>query len=204
MPRLSLLTLPLLAAMLCAFAAPARAAVLIEIDKTTQTMDVSVDGAPRWSWPVSTGRGRYDTPSGSFRPFRMEADHYSKEWDEAPMPHSIFFTMEGHAIHGSFETKNLGRPASHGCVRLAPENAAQLFALVTEQGVGNARVVVSGEASSAPAVAKRSTPREERETRPGYGAYASGYPSAYAPPRSYAPPPAYYYYQQRLTIIYRY
>jgi hypothetical protein len=74
----------------------------------------------------------------------MEAEHFSKEWDDAPMPHSIFFTKQGHAIHGSYDTKRLGSPVSHGCVRLAPANAAKLFALVKQEGLSNTRVVLSG------------------------------------------------------------
>ncbi len=70
---------------------------------------------------------------------------YSKEWDDAPMPHAIFFTQRGHAIHGTPETKMLGKPASHGCVRLAPENATTLFALVKEKGLENTEIVLSGD-----------------------------------------------------------
>src|SRR3712207_2635604 len=95
-------------------AVPAAASVLISVDKGAQRMLVSVDGKPRHSWPVSTGRRAFETPAGTFRPFRLEKEHYSKEWDNAPMPHSIFFTAGGHAIHGSFETRRLGRRASHG------------------------------------------------------------------------------------------
>ena len=100
--------------------APAEASVLIRIDKSTQRMTVAVDGVPRWTWPVSTGRPGYDTPSGSFKANRMDADHYSQEWDNAPMPHAIFFDLEGHAIHGFFDVKHLGSAVSHGCVRLSP------------------------------------------------------------------------------------
>lgn len=135
------------AAGLTAAADAARASVTIQIDKTAQRMTVSVDGEPRWTWPVSTGRVGYSTPSGSYRAFRMEEDHYSKEWDDAPMPHSIFFTEQGHAIHGSYETKRIGSPASHGCVRLAPDNAAKLFALVKAEGVTNTKVVLTGSES---------------------------------------------------------
>ena len=110
-----------------------QANVLVTIDKSSQQMTVAVDGKERWAWPVSTGRGGYATPSGSFTPFRLEKDHFSEEWDEAPMPHSIFFTTKGHAIHGTFDKRRLGSPASHGCVRLAPENAAKLFALVKDR-----------------------------------------------------------------------
>jgi lipoprotein-anchoring transpeptidase ErfK/SrfK len=118
--------------------------LLITINKVSQKMTVSLDGDTVYRWPVSTGARGYDTPSGNFRPFRMEKEHYSKEWDDAPMPHSIFFTPRGHAVHGSFHVKSLGRRASHGCVRLHPDNAAKLFALVKKTGMSNTRVVVKG------------------------------------------------------------
>jgi hypothetical protein len=127
------------------FAQPARANVMIIIDKAAQKMTVTVDGEDRYTWPVSTGRPGYDTPSGEFQPFRMERDHFSREWDDAPMPNSIFFTKIGHAIHGTFEARNLGRPASHGCVRLSTENAATLYALIKAEGVFNTRVKLTGE-----------------------------------------------------------
>ncbi len=79
----------------------------------------------------------------------MEAEHYSKEWDDAPMRHSIFFTKMGHAIHGSYETKNIGSPVSHGCVRLSPAHAATLFAMVKADGVANTKVVVTGSEQAA-------------------------------------------------------
>lgn len=118
--------------------------VLITVNKVSQKMTVKVDGDTEYVWPVSTGARGYDTPSGKFRPFRMEKDHFSKEWDDAPMPNSIFFTPEGHAIHGSFHVKSLGRRASHGCVRLAPENAAVLYSLVQKAGMRNTTVVLRG------------------------------------------------------------
>ena len=164
-------------AVLAASAVPASANVLISVDKSAQQMTVTVDGAHRYTWPVSTGRAGYSTPSGSFRTFRMEEDHFSKEWDDAPMPHSIFFTAEGHAIHGSYDVKHLGAAASHGCVRLAPANAAKLFALVKEEGLSNTKVVLTGNApAGAPLVAKRKPrrvlPQDDDE-------------AAYAPRRNY-------------------
>lgn len=120
------------------------AKVVITISKVSQKMTVTVDGDREYVWPVSTGAAGYTTPSGKFRPFRMEKDHFSKEWDDAPMPHSIFFTGQGHAIHGSPHVKSLGRRASHGCVRLAPANAEKLFALVKKEGMQNTQVVVRG------------------------------------------------------------
>jgi len=155
-PRVTLFASAVAAALLSVLPA-AFAAVLVTVDKSAQRMTVEVDGNVRYQWPVSTGQRGYDTPSGSYKAFRMEADHFSKEWDDAPMPHSIFFTYEGHAIHGSY-AKTIGQPASHGCVRLAPENAATLYQLVKEQGVLNTKVVLTGETpdgGGAPTVAKR-------------------------------------------------
>jgi lipoprotein-anchoring transpeptidase ErfK/SrfK len=122
----------------------ARAEILIKVDKSKQRMTVVRDGAAVYNWPVSTGRTGYATPSGSYTAFRLEADHYSKEWDDAPMPHSIFFTKIGHAIHGSYNTKKLGMPASHGCVRISPAHAATLFALVKQDGLVKTKVVLTG------------------------------------------------------------
>jgi lipoprotein-anchoring transpeptidase ErfK/SrfK len=160
MPRQSL---ALAFACFLAAAPAAQAAVTVTIDKSVQQMTVAVDGRPVHQWPVSTGKGaQYDTPNGKFKAFRIERDHFSKEWDDAPMPHSIFFTPKGHAIHGSFDVKRLGTPASHGCVRLAPANAKTLFELVEQEGVLNTTVVLTGVApSGAPAVARRRAPASD-------------------------------------------
>lgn len=143
MRRISSLSVLLVA--VPAFVPPAAGAeVRIVVDKTTQRMTVSVDGAERYSWRVSTGMTSYATPAGSFTPSRLAREHYSKEWDNAPMPYSIFFTDAGHAIHGSHAVARLGTPASHGCVRLAPRNASALFNLVTAEGLENTRIEVTG------------------------------------------------------------
>ena len=116
----------------------------ILINKVSQKMTVTVDGKKEYVWLVSTGGQGYETPSGSYNPFRFEKEHFSTEWDDAPMPNSIFFTGRGHAIHGSYHTKRLGTRASHGCVRLAPDNAALLFNLVTKAGGRNTTITVKG------------------------------------------------------------
>ncbi len=108
------------------FATAAYANIAISIDKSTQHMTVAVDGQQRYVWPVSTGRPGYDTPGGTFKINRMDADHFSQEWDNAPMPHTMFFDLHGHAIHGFFDVKHLGLAVSHGCVRLSPDHAADL------------------------------------------------------------------------------
>ena len=107
-------------------------------------MTVTVDGAERYSWPVSTGMPDYATLTRVLAPSRLVKDHYSKEWDDAPMPHSIFFTVSAHAIHGSQVIRLLGTPAFHGCVRLAPENARILFSLIQAEGLGSTRIEVTG------------------------------------------------------------
>src|SRR3990170_179891 len=144
MERLRLLAVPLLAlGLACGAGKPAFANILIQIDKPTQTMTVSVDGEVRYRWHVSTGATGFSTPAGSYTPFRLEVMHYSREWDNAGMPHSIFFTSRGHAIHGS-DHPGRGTPASHGCVRLSLSNAATLYQLVAAGGMANTKVVVRG------------------------------------------------------------
>jgi hypothetical protein len=145
MRSVTLLPASLIAAVLalpCASAAFAN--IDIAIDKSTQQMSVAVDGAQRYTWPVSTGRPGYDTPNGTFKVNRMDANHFSQEWDNAPMPHTMFFDMHGHAIHGFSDVAHLGLAVSHGCVRLAPANATVLFNLVKAEGMANTSVTVTG------------------------------------------------------------
>jgi len=185
-------------------AAPARADLLIQVDKSAQQMTVTQDGVRIYVWPVSTGAAGYDTPSGQFKPFRMEADHFSKEWDDAPMPHSIFFTMQGHAIHGSNHLKAIGTPASHGCVRLEPKNAAVLFALVKAEHMSNTRVVLMGETPAAGgAVARRNRGNDYQRS---FTAGGDDFTDTMAPPpptrrqrgaRYYDDQPRNYYYGDR-------
>jgi len=189
MPRNVLRVALIAGALIVSSAAPA--AVLVTIDKSIQQMTVELDGRPLHQWPVSTGKAGYDTPNGKYKAFRMEREHFSREWDDAPMPFSIFFTPKGHAIHGSYETKRLGSPASHGCVRLAPANAETLFALVEQEGVLNTTVVLTGVArSGAPAVARRRALPPEFEPQyaqpqiPHYGQPINPY---YAQPQYGAP-----------------
>jgi lipoprotein-anchoring transpeptidase ErfK/SrfK len=121
-----------------------RSTIFIAVDKSSQQMTVSVGGIKQYSWPISTGAPGYATPSGIFKASSMNEIWYSRQWDNAPMPHSIFFTKEGHAIHGSRDVKRLGRAVSHGCVRLAPKNASTLYALVEEHGLENTTITIAG------------------------------------------------------------
>jgi hypothetical protein len=154
-------------------------------------MSVSVDGVPRYRFAVSTGRAGYGTPNGTYHPQRLAASWFSKLYYNSPMPHSIFFSG-GYAIHGSYEINRLGGPASHGCIRLHPANAATLFALVKSEGMAATTIVVSG---SNPVLASghRASPQRYRAwERPNsvdrYGA-DDGQPSGYywrpEPPSGY-------------------
>jgi hypothetical protein len=160
----------------------AQAAVEITVDKNEQRMTVAVDGVAKYIWPVSTGIPSRETPSGNFRAFRMEEDHYSKEFDDAPMPHSIFFTKQGHAIHGTDSVNRLGTPASHGCVRLSRANAQTLWDLVKEEGVLNTTVTLTG--SSQVALARNPRPGAVAAARPPAPTY-----DAYGQPLPIAPQP---------------
>lgn len=105
------------------------ASVVARIDVSQQIMRVYVNGYHQYSWKVSTGRGRYRTPRGRFRPTILKRMHYSSKYNNSPMPWSIFF-RGGYAIHGTNYISRLGRPASHGCVRLHPAAARKLYSLV--------------------------------------------------------------------------
>jgi len=126
----------------CAGTVAVQAAVVVTVDKSAQRLTVEVDGHTQYQWAVSTARWGYRTPNGSYRPQRLERQWYSRKYDWSPMPHSIFFNG-GYAIHGSTEVSRLGRPASHGCIRLHPNNAATLFNLV-QRRTGDTRIVVIG------------------------------------------------------------
>ncbi|MBA3446345.1 MAG: L,D-transpeptidase [Pseudaminobacter sp.] len=117
------------------------AGVVARISISDQTMQVSVDGRPTFAWKVSTAGKGYVTPTGSFKPTRMHEMWYSRKYDNAPMPHSIFF-HGGYAVHATPHIKRLGRPASHGCIRLHPDNASDFYALVEAFGPANTRIVI--------------------------------------------------------------
>jgi hypothetical protein len=141
------------AALLIGGLARAEAGIVITVDKSAQLLSVAVDGFTRYTWPVSTARWGYRTPNGSYRPERLARKWFSRKYDWSPMPYSIFFDG-GYAIHGSYEISHLGRPASHGCIRLHPEHAAVLFGLVKAH-LRDTEIVVTGE-----------RPAPQRATRP--------------------------------------
>lgn len=146
----------------CAFAAlaicalwvaPASATVHISVNLATQRMHVTTSSGERHDWAISSGRMGYVTPRGTYRPQSLRRMHYSSKYNNAPMPHSIFF-HKGWAIHGTSAVSALGRPASHGCIRLAPGNAARLFNMVQRQG---AIIAINGQPPHMMNVAKAKT-----------------------------------------------
>jgi hypothetical protein len=183
-----------IAAALLAGISVARASVLITVNKSTQRLFVSVNGETRYSWPVSTARRGYNTPNGTYRPERLERKWYSRKYDWSPMPYSIFFDG-GYAIHGSYEISYLGRPASHGCVRLHPSHAAVLFALVSRNR-DDTRIVVTGERPDRRIYSARSARTERPRMVRRYYVYSqprNPFEQLFAPPRS----SDYSYYEDR-------
>ena len=142
-------TLMFMAAAACGLAGNAQAKVDVRIDLASQTMRVtSLEGS--YVFPISSARSGFVTPRGSYRPQRLERMHYSRKYHMSPMPHSIFF-RGGYAIHGTNSVRELGRPASHGCIRLAPGHAAKLYAMVQAEG---ARISITGTPPRSTAFAK--------------------------------------------------
>jgi len=167
---------------------PAAAKVLIDIDLSAQTMHV-VSSTGTYDWPISSARDGYVTPDGTFSPQSLQSIHYSKKYYHSPMPHSIFFAG-GYAIHGTYETRWLGRPASHGCVRISPQNAALLFDMVKEEG---GIIHITGRPPVTHYAARRrhhpyyaSAPRGYGAQPVGYGYSGYGY-SGWGPQWGYEP-----------------
>jgi hypothetical protein len=165
-----------------AMASDAQAKLDLYIDKSTQQMSVIRNGALLYAWPVSTGLDRFSTPTGIYTPERLEPIWYSKAYN-APMPHAIFF-HHGYAIHGSYDIAQLGGPASHGCVRLHPQEAALLFAMVEQEGPGNTTIVVGGGSPAAPPQRHRDL---DAPLSPAYVRDSAIPPGAY-PPNPAMPP----------------
>ena len=122
---------------------PPKPTLLVDIDLSTQRMTVSENGAAKYTWAISSARSGYRTPTGSFKPTWMSKMWYSRQYDMAPMPHAVFFSG-GVAIHATYATGMLGNPASHGCVRLAPKNAATFYSLVAKHSKDLTRIAVHG------------------------------------------------------------
>ena len=122
-------------------AGAASASVVAVVDVSTQRMYVTVDGGSYAVWKVSTARRGYYTPRGSFRPKVLKRMHYSRKYENSPMPYSVFFSG-GYAIHGTQYVRRLGSPASHGCIRLHTANAAALYSLIKRYGQGSTRIRV--------------------------------------------------------------
>lgn len=124
------------------FSAAAHASVVAKVDLSRQEMEVYVHGELRYVWPVSTGRRGYRTPTGSYRPTFLSRFHRSSKYNNAPMPHSVFF-RGGYAIHGTYSIGRLGRTASHGCIRLHPQDARHFFNMVRDYGRSRTRIVIT-------------------------------------------------------------
>ena len=183
---------------------PPEPTLLINIDLSSQRMTVTENGQAKFTWPVSSARAGYRTPTGTFKPTWMSAMWYSRQYDMSPMPHSIFFSG-GVAIHATYATGQLGSPASHGCVRLAPKNAAALYKMVSKHGKGLTRITVRGTPKQGPAVATAKQRNIRRYAGAPYGYAPPGWyasPGSYSAPY-YATPRAYYKPRKTAKRVYR-
>ena len=147
---------------------PAPPAVVARINLSTQRMDVTINDVSQHSWAVSSGRTGFASPRGTWRVQWIEKMHYSRKYDNAPMPHAVFFTG-GVAVHATGATGMLGRPASHGCIRLAPGNAAQFYALVQKYGTKQTQIQVFGSPPGNAVTARRDRDQDEDVVRNSRG-----------------------------------
>jgi lipoprotein-anchoring transpeptidase ErfK/SrfK len=183
---------------------PPEPTLAINIDLTRQVMTVSEHGASKYTWKVSSARYGYRTPTGTFRPSWMSKMWYSRQYEYAPMPHAIFF-HKGVAIHATYATGLLGTPASHGCVRLAPRNAAALYKLVSQHGKARTEIVVHGtpdHSSARVASDEYGYDDEMRARRSGYRYLPPSYYGRGAYSSYDGPPRGYYYVKPRQRRYY--
>lgn len=174
---------------------PLPTTLVARINLSTQTMVVQANGKTLHTWKVSTGAPGYATPPGTFKPGWMAQMWRSRQYDDAPMPYSVFFNG-GIAVHGTMNPGSLGRAASHGCVRLATSNAAVFYKLVTRHGMAQTRIIVHGNQpfSKNQMVASRGGNRPSHAANPraanqwvyqgGNTAYRGASPYGWAPPRA--------------------
>jgi lipoprotein-anchoring transpeptidase ErfK/SrfK len=131
-------------AMSLVYTAPAEAGVDIKVNLATQTLTATTPDGTVKRWAISSGRNGYKTPRGVYRPQVMKPYHWSRKYG-GHMPHAIFF-RGGFAIHGTTAVSRLGAPDSHGCVRLHPSAARELYALVKQNGPRTTRIAINGNA----------------------------------------------------------
>jgi len=144
--------------------------LVAKINLSSQTMNVMVDGKLQHSWKISSGAKGHHTPTGSYKPYYMTSMHYSKKYDNAPMPHSVFF-RGGYAVHATGSVRRLGSPASHGCVRLSPGNARKFFKLVQRYKKTGTRIKIAGSTPASRGFKKRyarNTYRANRRNSSGW------------------------------------
>ncbi len=181
-------------------APPPQPTMKVAIDLKSQRMTVSEHGTVKYTWPISSGTQEFPTPRGTFRPQWTAKMWYSKKYDNAPMPHAVFING-GVAVHATYHTRALGRPASHGCIRLAPANAASFYKLVHKHGLKMTRVSVYGTPNyGAPAIASRNDRARRYAAQQNQGSFWGGssykptaYARVYTKPRYQHQPKVYYY-----------
>ncbi len=157
---------------------PPKPTLFADIDLTTQRMTVrDSKGHEYGPWKISSARGGYKTPTGTYTVHYTARMHYSKQYHWSPMPYSVFFNR-GVAVHGTNAVGRLGSPASHGCVRVHPRDAKTFYNLVEKHGMALTRVTVHGTPPYSPAVAERTSRRRyQQPSFQPFGFFAAQPPS---------------------------
>lgn len=167
-------------------ARPQPPSLTAKINLSTQRLELYGSGGVKESWAISSGREEFPTPRGVFRPQWASKMWFSRKYDNAPMPHAVFFSG-GAAVHATQATGMLGQPASHGCVRLAPAHAARFYDLVHKHGYANTRIEVFGTPPPT-RVARRSAPVIARSAGAVPVALAAGAWGGWSQPNGSAQP----------------
>ncbi len=111
-------------------AAPATGTLVITIDLEARVISAFRDGHEIGTAVALLGTPSHPTPTGTFPVLNKSREHFSRKYNNAPMPHSLWLTNTGIAIHGSPVTNGY---ASHGCIGVPDPFAEKLFA-ATKRG----------------------------------------------------------------------
>lgn len=116
--------------------------IVAKVSLKQQRMRVYINGKRKFTWRVSTGKKGWETRRDRYTPFALTPYYYSDKW-KMKLPFLVSISDDGTAIHGTTLTSRLGRPASHGCIRLSIPNAKKFYELVSAHGMWNTEVIVT-------------------------------------------------------------
>jgi len=129
---------------------PVASPLTLEADLSERKLTLSRDGETVKTYDIAIGSPKYPTPTGSYTINKMIWNPAWKppntKWAEGKTPKEpgsagnpmrtvkIFFQEPDYYIHGTNATETLGEAASHGCLRMDPDDAAEVGLMVMENG----------------------------------------------------------------------